>query len=60
VGIQVAVQIRDAMVTAASGGILRELANSKFWAVDKEGLLYERDVGIKKTDKYRSDFIRSV
>ena len=56
-GMGIAVQIRDAMVTA---GISREQANSKFWAVDKEGLLYERDVGTKNKDKYRSDFIRSA
>ena len=57
-GMGIAVQIRDAMVTA--DGISREQANSKFWAVDKEGLLYERDVGAKNKDKYRSDFIRSA
>ena len=57
-GMGIAVQIRDAMVTA--DGISREQANSKFWAVDKEGLLYERDVGIKNMDKYRPDFIRSA
>jgi malate dehydrogenase (oxaloacetate-decarboxylating) len=51
-GMAIAVQIRDAMVTA--DGILREEANSKFWAVDMEGLLYERDV------KDRSDFARSA
>ena len=56
-GMGIAVQLRDAMVTA--DGISREEANSKFWAVDKEGLLFERDVGTKNTDKYRSDFIRS-
>ena len=55
-GMGIAVQIRDAMVTA--DGISREEANSKFWAVDKEGLLYERDAGIKNMDKYRSEFIR--
>ena len=56
-GMGIAVQIRDAMITA--DGISREQANSKFWAVDKEGLLYERDVGIKNVDsKYGSDFIR--
>jgi len=53
----IAVQIRDAMVTA--DGISREKANSRFWAVDKEGLLYEREAGTKAMDKYRSDFIRS-
>jgi malate dehydrogenase (oxaloacetate-decarboxylating) len=60
-GMGIAVQIRDAMVTA--DGISREDANSKFWAVDKEGLFYERDVvGIttKNVDKYRSEFIRSA
>ena len=57
-GMGIAVQLRDAMVTA--DGISREEANSKFWAVDKEGLLYERDVGTKNLDKYRSDFIRSA
>lgn len=57
-GMGIAVQIRDAMVTADR--ISREEANSKFWAVDKEGLLYEREVGIKNMDKYRSDFIRSA
>jgi hypothetical protein len=36
------------MVTA--DGISREQANSKFWAVEKKGLLYERDVGIKNMD----------
>ena len=46
------------MVTA--DGISREQANSKFWAVDKEGLLYERDVGTKNMDTNRSDFIRSA
>jgi len=55
-GMGIAVQIRDAMV--ATDGISREQANSKFWAVDKEGLLYEKDVGIKNMDKYRSEFIR--
>ena len=53
-GMGVAVQIRDAMVTA--DGISREEANRKFWTIDKEGLLYERDV--ESMDKYRSDFIR--
>ena len=57
-GMGIAVQIRDAMVTA--DGISREEANSKFWAVDKEGLLYEREVGSKNMDKYRSDFTRSA
>ena len=55
----IAVQIRDAMVTA--DGISREEANSKFWAVDKEGLLYERDdVGTQTVDQYRSEFVRSA
>ena len=57
-GMGIAVQLRDAMVTA--DGISREQANSKFWAVDKEGLLYERDASTKNMDKYRSDFIRSA
>ena len=57
-GMGIAVQIRDAMVT--TDGISREEANSKFWAVDREGLLYERDFDTKNADKYRSEFIRSA
>jgi malate dehydrogenase (oxaloacetate-decarboxylating) len=57
-GMGIAVQIRDAMVTA--DGISREEANHKFWAVDKEGLLYQRGVGTESTDQYRSEFIRSA
>jgi malate dehydrogenase (oxaloacetate-decarboxylating) len=57
-GMGIAVQIRDAMVT--TDGISREEANSKFWAVDREGLLYERDVGTRNVDQYRSEFVRSA
>ena len=44
------------MVTA--DGISHKQVDSKFWAVDKEGLLYERGVGTKDMDP--SDFIRSA
>lgn len=57
-GVGIAVQLRDAMVSA--DGISREEANSKFWMVDREGLLYERDVGTRNADQNRSEFIRSA
>ncbi|KAF8816213.1 Aminoacid dehydrogenase-like protein [Phlegmacium glaucopus] len=57
-GMGIAVQLRDAMVTA--DGISREEANQRFWMVDREGLLYERDVGIENIGKYPSELIRSA
>ena len=57
-GMGIAVQIRDAMISA--DGISRKEANRKFWAVDREGLLYERDIGTENTDNYRSEFVRSA
>ncbi|KAF6749314.1 hypothetical protein DFP72DRAFT_1142945 [Ephemerocybe angulata] len=38
-GMGIAVQVRDAMVTA--DGISRKEANRRFWLIDREGLLYD-------------------
>ncbi len=56
-GLGVATQIRDAMVTA--DGVSKKDSNSKFWLVDKEGLLFERDQGAQNFyDEARKQFVR--
>ncbi|TFK39367.1 hypothetical protein BDQ12DRAFT_704924 [Crucibulum laeve] len=54
-GLGIAVQLRDAMM--AADGTSRSDANSKFWLVDKEGLLYIRD-GEAKVKGVRGEFVR--
>lgn len=48
----IAVQLRDAMMT--TDGISREDANTRFWLIDKEGLLVE-DSDVNKEDNKGSD-----
>jgi malate dehydrogenase (oxaloacetate-decarboxylating) len=45
-GLGIATQLRDAI--AASGKISKEEANSKFWLVDREGLVYDVGGGMAK------------
>ena len=51
-GMGITVQLRDAMMT--TDGISREDANTRFWIIDKEGLLYE-DSGVDKEKNKGSD-----
>ena len=51
-GMGITVQLRDAMMT--TDGISREDANTRFWIIDKEGLLYE-DSGVDKEENKGSD-----
>ncbi|CAA7263476.1 unnamed protein product [Cyclocybe aegerita] len=58
-GMGIATQIRDAMV--AADGVSRAEANSRFWMVDREGLLFEKEdnqAELQAMDVRKREFVR--